>query len=440
MNTVILQLIFALFSFNLCVAQNNCSVWGTDSIKTLHARSLWTEFFKQGNYDDAYVSWQYVFENAPGATRNTYIEGVKLLKKMIEKDTNAARREILIDTMLLVYDQRIKCFGDEGNVLARKAPDLLKYRPKNIKEVLALFEKSVDLTAAKTDTTVYLNYFTTVAFSYRNNHIDKEGVLNIYQKLTGFADANISKGTNAQKYAEIQNGLAAILGDLKLITNCTEAKAVYEKKYKENPEDLALMKKMAELLKSAGCIEDPMFIEVSEKLNVKEPSSTSAYFLAKAKYVQGKIQDCLKYFTQAIEMETDSMKKADYLLDMAGVYSSKTDDYATARAKAKAAAALRPKWGEPYLFIGDLYASSGKKCGPGTGFESQVITWVAVDMYQKAKSVDPNFAEKANAQIAKYAQYFPSKEDIFFRELKEGDSFKVECWINEMTTVRTKKE
>ncbi len=86
--------------------------------------------------------------------------------------------------------------------------------------------------------------------------------------------------------------------------------------------------------------------------------------------------------------------------------------------------------------IGDLYRGSGKKCGPGTGFESQVVTWPAIDMYIKAKNVDPSVASAANRKIADSEKYMPSREEGFMRSLKEGQSFKVECWINATTTVR----
>jgi len=63
----------------------------------------------------------------------------------------------------------------------------------------------------------------------------------------------------------------------------------------------------------------------------------------------------------------------------------------------------------------------------------------AVDKFIKAKQVDPTVAEKANSRIATYSQYFPAVSDIFFVDLNEGDSFKVECWINETTKVRALK-
>ena len=75
-------------------------------------------------------------------------------------------------------------------------------------------------------------------------------------------------------------------------------------------------------------------------------------------------------------------------------------------------------------------------CGPGTGWDSQVVTWPAIDEWQKAKS-DPNTAAEAGKLIATYKKYMPTKEDVFIRGIKKGSSFQVGCWINRTTTVRT---
>ena len=75
--------------------------------------------------------------------------------------------------------------------------------------------------------------------------------------------------------------------------------------------------------------------------------------------------------------------------------------------------------------------------GSGRGWNSQVVTWPAIDKFQKAKQLDPSVADEANKFIRQYRQYMPKKEDIFQRRIKAGDSFKVPCWIQENTTVRT---
>ena len=108
-----------------------------------------------------------------------------------------------------------------------------------------------------------------------------------------------------------------------------------------------------------------------------------------------------------------------------------------ARSYAQQASEVRPNWGAPYLLIGRMYASSGPLCGPGRGWDSQVVVWAALDMWNRAKSVDSGSAAEAQKLINQYAQYMPKREDVFQRGLKTGDSFFIGCWIQRSTTIRT---
>ena len=61
----------------------------------------------------------------------------------------------------------------------------------------------------------------------------------------------------------------------------------------------------------------------------------------------------------------------------------------------------------------------------------------------KAKTlIDPSSpqAKDVNRLLATYKQHFPNMEDIFFKELKVGDPFNVECgWIKGATKVYSPK-
>jgi hypothetical protein len=52
--------------------------------------------------------------------------------------------------------------------------------------------------------------------------------------------------------------------------------------------------------------------------------------------------------------------------------------------------------------------------------------------------MDSSVADLAAKKIATYSKYLPNNEDAFFNGYKEGDSYKVGCWINESTKVRIK--
>ena len=116
---------------------------------------------------------------------------------------------------------------------------------------------------------------------------------------------------------------------------------------------------------------------------------------------------------------------------------SLTSDVARkARTYALKAAELNPGWGKPYIFIGELYASSGPLCGSGRGWNSQVVTWAATDVWQKAKDIDPSVAAEADKNINNYAQYYPMKNEGFMKGIMQGQSYKIGCWIGTTTKAR----
>ena len=132
-------------------------------------------------------------------------------------------------------------------------------------------------------------------------------------------------------------------------------------------------------------------------------------------------------------------KKGRYNLRIAKIYYTHKKKYSKARQYALKAASQKSGWGAPYMLIGTMYASSGPLCGPGTGFDSQRVTWVAIDKWNKAKSIDPSVKADANKLINRYRKYMPTRADIFQRGISEGSTYKVPCWIQENTKVRIAK-
>ena len=77
---------FGMFLFILPTkAQTLESQYGLDSANTILNASLYTEYWKQKNYEEALPSWRYVFLNAPAFQLNTYIRGEDIIEFMIQK-------------------------------------------------------------------------------------------------------------------------------------------------------------------------------------------------------------------------------------------------------------------------------------------------------------------------------------------------------------------
>lgn len=94
----------------------------------LNELSLYTEFYKQHDYNSAKPHWQKLYNKYPKSTPNLYIQGAKMLEYQLENAKSDAESDELIDEYMKLYDKRIQFFGDKGYVLGRKGTSWLKYK------------------------------------------------------------------------------------------------------------------------------------------------------------------------------------------------------------------------------------------------------------------------------------------------------------------------
>ena len=85
------------------------SKYGSDSVNCVMNLSLYREYYKQQNYDDAIKSWRWVYNNCPSASGNIFKNGPTLIKYLMKK--NPENKQAYIDTLMMIYDNRIQYFG-----------------------------------------------------------------------------------------------------------------------------------------------------------------------------------------------------------------------------------------------------------------------------------------------------------------------------------------
>jgi tetratricopeptide (TPR) repeat protein len=294
-------------------------------------------------------------------------------------------------------------------------------------------KKSIELEGKKSDEAVLVTYMQLSNVLYKNKRIDNQDVVNNYMQVSGILEANPASQTEGSLPQKALATIQDIFADSGA-ADCKILVGIFEPKFKENPNDKDQLKKILAMLERTGCQDSKLFTDASVQLFKIEPSASSAYYLAKVFVKKQDYEKAAGYYNEAINLETDNAKKAGYYYELAAVQSA-NNQKEMARTNALKAAELRPNWGEPYILIGNLYATSAPSCG-ANDFEKNAVYWVAVDKYIKAKQVDPDIAEKANEMIKKYSAYFPNKENAFFYGVNDGDTYKVECWINETTTAR----
>jgi tetratricopeptide (TPR) repeat protein len=427
-------------------AGNNAGRYGSDSLTCKMNISLYREFFKQwraSDYknetvNDVIPSWRWVFLNCPKGTQNTYIDGVKIVSYLMETASDPALKNKYIDTLMMVYDQRIKYFGKEGYVLGRKGVDLFTCRPEDTEQIYKTLKKSVELEGDNTAGPVLVYYMKAAVNMAKEGKADSAVIFDTYEVASDIIDHNIKKNENIPEekgnWENMRNNIELILEPF---ATCTDLVSIYRKKFTETPDDVELLKKINNILDEKKCQNDPLYFETTKRLYELEPSPASAYMIGKMLLNEGKYSEAIEYLKQTEKLDDTNAIQKSYIY-IAKAYRA-MNNFPSARTYALKSAALNPTDGEPYLMIGDMYAESAKDCGDND-LTSRVAYWVAVDKYYKAKQVDPTLAEEADKKIAVYSVYFPSASTIFFYTLKEDDNYRVECWINEDTRIRASKQ
>lgn len=413
--------------------------------QTLEDFVLYRDFLRAGEWDNAFEKWKKVYAVAPaadGKRNSVFADGITFYEHYIYLEKDATKKKEYIDRIFEIYDEIAKCYPKGGYVPARKAFDLYyKYPDRATKEeIYGLFKESIEMDGGKPQYFV-VNPFTALMvelYSTEKVTLEEakkyEGVLR--QTLAeGLADC---KGEDCEGWKIIEEYMPLRLEyfeSVKGFYDCDYYAAKYYPEFEANPTDCDVIQTAYSRLRFGNCAETDekrVALENAYRENCQTIQDPSCRDLL----VEGKYKEAIDCYEEKAATLEDKEQKALYLLTIAKIYNAHLKQFSNARKYARKASAVRPNWGDPYMLIGRLYASSGPLCGPGRGWDSQIVTWPAIDMWQKAKRVDSSVAAEANKFINRYKQYMPTKEDIFIRNLKVGDSFRVPCWIQENTIIR----
>ena len=408
---------------------------------------IYRDFLKVGDMEKAYELWQKVYEVAPAADgrRNTvYSDGIRFYEYFMSQTTDSLEREKYVEKIFAIYDEILECYPEGGYVPARKGFDYYYKYPnrKSKEEIYNLFKIAIDTDRDKTNDFVVNPMAALLVEMHQSGKISTEEAQRYDKVLRNLVKNGLKncKGVACERWKIIESyapiRLETYFETVKGFYSCDYYMDKYYADFLNNKNDCDVIREVYSRLKFGGCetTNEKMrtLIRTGNDKCVEETAAEVAYqCLRDADY-----QCAVKEFEKAAEEEEDIVKKSKYILIIAKIYNAHLKNFSKSRQYALQAAEIRSNWGEPYILIGRLYASSGPLCGPGRGWDSQIVTWPAIDMWQKAKRVDPSVASEANKWINRYSQYMPSKEDIFQRNYQEGQSFKVGCWIQETTTIR----
>ncbi len=431
-----------------CVTFNDLTAGERDQAETAYV--LYKEQLKEGNYNVALPYWKEAFELAPaanGRVKYQFSDGVKIYTHLYRNTSDPEKKDEYVAIVMSLYDKRAECFGDPSYADARKAFDYyynFKGHASDL-EIYNLLKQAIDKKGNEVAKFVY-NPFTKLIVSLHENVDIPTSEAQKYSRivLNDVEDRQEACKSNCDSWETIQEFTTTQLEVLEGIDNfydCEYYVSRYYAEYESSPDDCEIIDKVYRRMLRGKCLQnDPRFIAIKNAKDSKcytPPPPAGPLKSAFNAYNEGNYNEAVKLFNDFVQLTDDVEKKAKYTLIVAKVYYGDIKNFSKSRSYALKAAGYKSNWGEPYILIGKLYASSGPLCGPGRGWESQIVTWPAIDKFEYAKKIDPSVGSEANKWIATYKQYMPSKENIFSRLLKAGDSFKVGCWIQESTKIRT---
>ncbi len=434
--SILLTAITGAFSQSVTDASPEKPIVKVDSLMCKEQLSLYREYYKIKLYGLAFPHWRWMFLNCPTGSQNIYIDGIKILSSQIDTIKNAELKEKMIDTLLMVHDQRIQYFGREGYVLGRKAIDAVTYRPEKGEQSIEWFKRSVELQGNQSDGAVLVYYLNTAAQLVKESIVEKSDLFAIYDKVLSIAEYNISQSTgNEKEFANWNNIKSNIEMIIEPMASCTDLVAIYEKKFKEFPNDTLLLINMTNILDKRNCTQEgDLFYRAAGNLHKLKPSAQSAYMMGRLAIQNNHIAKASEYMEEAAKLFTDNGDKIKALYALVGIYMTNRN-FSIARSTAYKIIQLNPNEGKAYILIGDMYAMSAGMCETDD-MGGKTVFWAAIDKYIKAKSVDSTTEQEANEKISQYSRYYPPKQDLFFRDLEVGKPYTVGCWINEQTTIR----
>ncbi len=435
---IILTALLFLFVIPAVSQNGNGSKYASseDSIQCGKYLSAYRSFFMLKLYEDAYNTWWYTFNNCPASSKRMYVDGVTMYRSFIEAAPEGPVREGLIDTLTFIYDQRIGYLGEEGNFLVRNGKDLLTYLVEENDEVHKAYEmlkKSIEIQGQKSREGVMVLLISSGIVLNNEDKIDDNQVIEDYFSVIALLDQLEGKSVRWERARATIDGMML----KENILSCEALNGYFEPQFDQSKNDKIFLEKVITFYTTAGCGRSDIYVAASENLYRIEPGPESAHNLAILFITRNDFEKAADYLKEAVQGEdTNSETRAEWYYELA-VVSNANGDYCEAMEYAREAIQLKSDYGKAYVLLGDLYIASRDNLGDD--FHKRTAFWAAADMYKKATSADPSVAEESNKKLTDYAGQYPNSEDIFFRDMKEGDSYLVEGCINASTTVRSRK-
>ena len=427
----IILLVFALSS--VTVSAQRFGQTAEDSVQCVRNLSLYTEFFRQRDFNAAFEPWYQVLRLCPANHINTFIRGRQIVNQKIAQATSAEERDRYIDLLLEVWDLRIQYFpqGQEGFLLSRKTNDFRGLRPQLVNEAFEMMHRAVVELGVGNDHVAPFLLFQYAVENWRQGNIEMDRVVEIYEISASYLEGVLRELPGDTNVINTMTNLDAAFEPL---ATCEVMIPLFERRWEENQGDVAFLENVTRVLDNDGCTDSELFFTATRALHALAPSPRSAFLIARMLAAQQDWSTIISYLAEHVdEIENDRDRtQANLLLAQAFTQERR---FVEGRRAALRALEINPNEGMAHFLIGMMYAQSARDCGGDDPVSQRSVYWVVVDRFVRARTLNPDLP-RVGELITTFSQHFPTSEDLFFQGVTEGSTWRVGCWIQENTTVR----
>jgi len=397
--------------------------------------SLYSDGFKSGDFKGAYKYWKVAYNICPGASLAALQRGRTIYQSFIESAQNEAAKQAYVDTLLSLYDARMKYFPtDVPKAMEFKVRDLLFYRPDQAPKALTMIKDLITSQGDAANAEVIAYGMQITSDLYQKKEVTADQVMDYYSTNGAIVEKQLAADPSNEELKKAKESLDVIFVQSG-VANCDNLIALYTPKLEQNPADVELLKKIVSLFGANRCTKSEVYFKAAAALQKAEPSPEGALNLARLLVDRGEYSKAIPYYKEAANAQPNNVEKANILL-LAADAMLKTGDKHDAKALANLALDANPNSGLAYIIIANIIGS--QKCQGADPVISAGPYFVAVDYLRKAKQVDPSVAADADRLISNYSAGFPSKTDLFSYAYEEGKVITVGCGINERTVIRAR--
>lgn len=393
------------------------------------------------NFNQAAKYLQQLLQQCPAASENTFVRGVTLYKNKINRARSLAEKNVYVDSLLMLYDLRLEYFAahpkrGKAYILDRKAREHLTYRESDREGVRKDFELAIAAQVeanGTADPALVAIYFKNLCDDYSNDIVDAMTIVNAYEANSKFF-ANIDE-SQAEFKNQFENSFGASGA-----ASCENLQKIFEPKVTATPNDEALLAHVFQLMAKANC-ESDFFINVAELYYGVKPQSNVAMLLAQIFQNKKEFGKANNYLREALAKE-ENAEEREKLLVRIGILEMTAHNYVAAIKAFNESIVIdeTDDDGLAFYFLAQCYVAGAKDCGSELAKHS--VYWYAYDLVQKAlpllEQTDASIAANAKSLAASYRSVFPTAEECFFAELKEGADYTIDCGLakGKMTKVR----